>query len=138
MTWVVSVCGPATSALFPSYSVTDTLPPGLQFVSASNSGSYTDDQVEPAPADSTSDGAGVVTWTFFAANRPPLGSDGCFRMNVTGRFPSGYVDPASADPANDDNIGDARKTDLATGVGGPTSGDPTAGLGAATATAAAT
>ena len=132
VTWVVSVCGPATSALFPSYSVTDTLPPGLQFVSASNSGSYTDDQVEPAPADSTSDGAGVVTWTFDAANRPPLGSDGCFRMNVTGRFPSGYVDPASADPANDDNIGDARKTDLATGVGGPTSGDPTAGLGAAT------
>ena len=131
VTWVVSVCGPATSSLFPLYTVTDVLAPGTQFVAASNGGTYTDDEVGPVPADTISDGAGVVTWTFDAANRPPLGSDGCFRMNVTGRFPSGYVDPSTADPANDDNVGDADKIDVATGTGSFVPAGPTTDLGAA-------
>ena len=134
VTWTVSVCAPGTAALFPNYSVTDTLPPGLQFVAAGNGGTYTDDNVLPVPADAVSDGAGVVTWVFDGTNRPPLGGDGCFRSTVTGRFPSGYVDPSTNDAVNDDNVGDARKTDVATGVGQATTDGPSTPLGEASVT----
>ena len=115
--WVISVCGPSTSTLWPLYTITDTLPAGTQYVSSTYSGTYADDNIGIVVADAISDGAGVITWNFDANFRPPLGSDGCFRMNVTGRFPSGYVDPASADHANDDNVGSAVKTNVATGTG---------------------
>ena len=128
VTWTISVCGPTTSALYPYYTITDTLPAGVQFVAASNAGLYADDA---APADVTSDGAGIVTWTFDSTNRPPLGADGCFRIAVTGRFPAGYVDPVSSDPANDDNVGGAQKTDTATGVGRDLPGDPGVDIGTA-------
>jgi len=111
--WRISVCGPATSSLWPVFEVTDTLPAGTEFVGATNAGVFTDD----GDTAGVSDGAATVTWTFDASNRPPIGSDGCFRMTVTARFPFGYVDPASADPANDDNVQAAVKTDVATGLG---------------------
>ena len=130
-TWTVSVCGPSTSALFPLYTVTDTLAPGTQFVSGTLGATYTDDNILPAPADVVSDGAGVVTWNFSAINRPPLTSDGCFRMAVTGRFPTGYVDPTPVNPANDNNVGNAVKTDVATAVGRQLPADPGVGLGTA-------
>lgn len=134
VSWTVSVCAPGTAALFPVNTVTDTLPPGMQFVGAGNGGTYADDNVLPVPADAVSDGAGVVTWTFDGTNRPPLGGDGCFRTTVTGRFPSGYVDPSTNDVANDDNVGGARKTDVATGAGQATAGGPSTTLGSASVT----
>ena len=133
VTWNVSVCGPVTSALFPLYTITDTLPPGASFVSASASGVYADDNIAPAGADSTSDGAGTVTWTFDASNRPPLGADGCFRMTIVGQFASGYVDPNPVNSANDDNIGGAVKQNSVTGFGQYTPSGPTTGVGTATA-----
>lgn len=115
--WIVSVCGPATSALWPVYEITDTLPPGFQFVEAEHGGSYTDDP-GAVPADNISDGAGTITWTFDATNRPPLTDDGCFRTTITGRFPSGYVSPVpDADHPNDDNVGGAHKLNEVTGIG---------------------
>ena len=125
--WVVSVCTTTNSTLYPIFTIADTLPPGVQFVSANFGGVYADDGFTA----NISDGAGVVTWTFDSTNRPPLGSDGCFRMSVTGRFPSGYVDPVSADHPNDDNVGDAAKTDVATGVGQDTPLGPTTSIGTA-------
>ena len=127
VTWVVSVCTTTNSTLYPIFEITDTIPPGVQFASASNGGVYTDD----GQTANISDGAGVVTWTFDANNRPPLGSDGCFRMNVTGSFPSGYVDPVSSDHPNDDNVGAAQKTNIATGVGRNTPTGPTTSIGTA-------
>lgn len=125
--WRISVCGPATSSLWPIYEVTDTLPAGTQFVSASHGGQFVDDGETPG----VSDGSASVSWTFDAANRPPLTSDGCFRVTVTARFPMGYVDPDSADPANDDNVDDAIKTDVATGLGKNVPEDPGVSLGVA-------
>ena len=125
--WRISVCGPATSSLWPVFEVTDTLPAGTEFVGATNAGVFTDDGDTPG----VSDGAATVTWTFDAANRPPIGSDGCFRMSVTARFPFGYVDPVSVDPANDDNVDAAVKTDVATGLGKNLPSDPGVPLGVA-------
>jgi uncharacterized repeat protein (TIGR01451 family)/LPXTG-motif cell wall-anchored protein len=127
VTWVVSVCTTTNSTLYPIFEISDVLPPGVQFVSASNGGIYTDD----GETAGVSDGAGVVTWTFDATNRPALGSNGCFTMNVTGRFPSGYVDPTTTDPANDDNVGGADKVNVASGVGRNTPTGPTTSIGVA-------
>lgn len=126
-TWTISVCGPSTSALWPLYTVTDTLPAGARFVSATRGGQYADD----APTPLVSDGAGVVTWTFDAGNRPPLTNDGCFRMNITAQFPIGYVDPDSTDHANDDNAGGAKKVDIASGSGRNVPAEAGTGLGSA-------
>ena len=115
--WRISVCGPATSAVYPIFEITDTLPEGFQFTSAEYGGTFVDD----AAADGISQGAATVNWTFDADNRPPLGSDGCFRMKVKGRFPS-------ADPTNVDG---AEKTDVATGIGKNLPGDDGVGIGTA-------
>jgi len=124
--WVVSVCGPSTSALWPVFEITDTLPAGFQFVSAQYGGTFTDD----GDTVGISDGAATVTWTFDTDNRPALGADGCFRMTVTGRFPSDYVHPDSED-VNDDNVGGAVKTNVATGLGKVDPADPGTDLGEA-------
>lgn len=124
----VSVCAPGTSALYPIFEITDTLPPGAEFVSASHGGTYVDDGATAG----TSDGAGEVAWIFDDANRAPIGSDGCFRTTVTVRWPSDYVDPASADPANDDNVGGARKVNQVVALGKYTPADPGVPIGPAT------
>ncbi|MDQ2677701.1 MAG: hypothetical protein M3Y51_03080 [Actinomycetota bacterium] len=125
--WRVSVCGPPTSSLWPVFEITDTLPAGTEFVGASHGGVFADD----GDTAGVSDGAAAVTWTFDSSNRPPIGSDGCFRMTVTARFPIGYVDPDSVDPANDDNVDGAVKTDVASGLGKNVPSDPGVGLGVA-------
>ena len=122
--WTVSVCGTAESSLWPVYDISDTLPAGFQFVAAEAGGVFNDDGATPG----ISDGAATVTWTFDAANRPALGTDGCFHFRVTGRFPSSYVHPS--DPTQS-NIGGAVKTDVATGTGRTTPADPGVGLGEA-------
>jgi uncharacterized repeat protein (TIGR01451 family)/LPXTG-motif cell wall-anchored protein len=128
--WVVSVCGPSTSALWPVFEISDTLPPGFEFVAAEHGGTYDDDPTGADPIDSVSDGAGTVRWRFDDTNNPPPLVDdstagrGCFRTTVTGRFPSGYVSPLpGADHPNDDNVADAHKLNLVTGTGSNDAGD---------------
>jgi uncharacterized repeat protein (TIGR01451 family)/LPXTG-motif cell wall-anchored protein len=126
--WTISVCGDAEAALWPAYEITDTLPPGLTYETADENGVYTDDPADTTP-DNTSDGAGTVTWTFDAARRPPLGTDGCFRLHLTGRFPSGYVAPVGADHPNADNVGGAVKINTVTGTGSDPISGASEGLG---------
>ncbi len=125
--WTVAVCGASDAALWPVFEITDTLPAGVQFVSAEGLGQFTDDGLTSG----ISDGDATVTWTFDSANRPPVGSDGCFRFRVTGRFPSSYVHPAPVDPANEHNVAGAVKTNVATGLGKTTPADEGVGLGTA-------
>jgi uncharacterized repeat protein (TIGR01451 family) len=120
--WVVSVCtdDPA-SAAWPIYDITDTVPAGFEYLGSDPEGTYTDDGT---PADTTSDGAATVTWHFDADNPPPLGDDGCFRLDVTGEFPSDH-------PTNTEG---ARKTNTASGTGSNTPDDPGTDLGEDTTT----
>ena len=128
--WVVSVCGPTDSSLWPLYDIVDTLPPGFQYVSSDFGGAYLDDP-GATPVNTTSDGGGTVTWHFDAANRPPLGSNGCFRTHITGRYPTGYVAPTTPD-ADDDNVADAVKVNSVTGTGRNTPAGPATSIGTAT------
>ncbi len=100
--YTVTACpSPSGSALWPTYSIVDALPEGAQFVSASNAGVYSGDVV----ADGTDD---LITWTYDAGNPVSvLNSSGCFSQKVTVRYPTSAAS----------NVGDATKTDTATGTG---------------------
>jgi len=134
--WTISVCAAPGAALRPFYTITDTLPPGAQFVSATNGGTYTDDNISPVVANSISDGGGVVTWQFSSSNAPPIESSGsgCFRTTVTARFPLGYVDPNPVVAANDNNLSGAVKMSTFAGVSRMTVAGATTDLGTATST----
>ncbi|MEZ5254990.1 MAG: SdrD B-like domain-containing protein [Microthrixaceae bacterium] len=121
-TWNVSVCAvDAFSAVWNEYTIIDTVPAGFTVTSVEHGGVYLDDNVAPDPADLVSDGAGTITWTFDASHRPPLGSDGCFRMKVNGRF----------DSSHPSNTPGAAKANTVTGEGSYGGGVPGVPLGTA-------
>ena len=101
VTYAITACpSPSGSALWPNYSIVDALPEGAQFVSASNAGVYTGDVV----ADGVDD---LITWTYGAGNPlPALNGSACFSQTVTVRYPT----------TDASNVGDATKTDTATGT----------------------
>ena len=74
-TYTIRACPTAPNAAFPqTFTVTDLLPAGANFVSASNGG--------VAPVDNPADGVNdQVTWTFDATNRPWPMNGNC--VNVT-------------------------------------------------------
>ena len=102
VTYAITACpSPSGSALWPTYTIVDALPEGAQFVSASNAGVYNGDVV----ADGTDD---LITWTYDASNPlPQLNGSACFSQTVTVRYPT----------TDASNVGDATKTDTATGTG---------------------
>ncbi|HEX2784381.1 MAG TPA: SdrD B-like domain-containing protein [Ilumatobacteraceae bacterium] len=104
-TYTIQACAAAASAFPASFTISDLLPAGAHFVSASNGGTA------PAhdPADGTTD---VVTWTFNSSNHPwPIVSN-CLQVTQVVSY--------TEDPALN-NVFGVVKTNTATGTYNATS-----------------
>jgi len=101
--YTISICPEPDSPLYPAYTVTDTLPEGFTFASAT-----------PSP---TSVAPGLLTWEIDELNLPPRNtSTGCLSITVTGSF-------VNADNGGDpSNVFDAEKTNTASATGHPSVG----------------